>query len=132
MEEKEIKEVAAEAAVVDNAANNAASVEPTATAEELLKAALSTAEGSRKKQKELFSTHFGGTVDLAKVKKGAKKVLDSLDTKVAEWKANLNALLTAIQQKEATAGFDDLLAVAGGLSPELKAKLIEALQPNND
>lgn len=132
MENNNLPEVAAEAAVVDNAANTAASVEPTATAAELLEAALSTAEGSRKKQKELFSTHFGGTVDPAKVKKGAMKVLETLDTKVAEWKANLNALLKAIQQQEATAGFDNLLAVAGELTPELKAKLIEALQHKND
>lgn len=132
MEEKEIKEVAAEAAVVDNAANNAASVEPTATAEELLKAALSTAEGSRKKQKELFSTHFGGTEDRLKVKKAAKKMLETLDAKVAVWKANLNGLLQAINQAEATEGFDSLLETAGGLTPELKAKLLAALQPNND
>lgn len=133
MEEvKNTPEAAAEAAVVDNAANNAASVEPTATAEELLEAALSTAEGSRKKQKELFSTHFGGTVDRLKVKKAAKKVLETLDTKVAEWKANLNGLLQAINQAEATEGFDSLLETAGGLTPELKARLLAALQPNND
>lgn len=132
MEEKEIKEVAAEAAVVDNAANNAASVEPTATAEELLEAALSTAEGSRKKQKELFSTHFGGTEDRLKVKKAAERMLETLDAKVAGWKANLNALLQAIRQKEASEGFDSLMATVGELTPDLKEKLLAALQPNND
>lgn len=131
MEENKVNE-AAEAAVVDNAANNAASVEPTATAEELLEAALSTAEGSRKKQKELFSSHFGGTEDRLKVKKAAERMLETLDAKVAGWKANLNALLQAIRQKEASEGFDSLMATVGELTPELKEKLLAALQPNND
>lgn len=133
MEEvKNAPEVAAEAAVVDNAANNAASVEPAETAEELLKAALSTAEGSRKKQKELFSSHFGGTEDRLKVKKAAERMLETLDAKVAGWKANLNALLQAIRQKEASEGFDSLMATVGELTPDLKEKLLAALQPNND
>lgn len=131
MEENKVNE-AAEAAVVDNAANNAASVEPTATAEELLEAALSTAEGSRKKQKELFSSHFGGTEDRLKVKKAAERMLETLDAKVAGWKANLNALLQAIRQKEASEGFDSLMATVGELTPDLKEKLLAALQPNND
>lgn len=129
MEEKKNLE-AAEAAVVANAAN-AASVQPTATAEELLKAALSTAEGSRKRQKELFGSHFGGTENRSKVKKGAQRLLEELDTKVAVWRANLNALLTAIQQKDALAGFDDLLATAEALSPEMKARLLATLQPTD-
>lgn len=131
MEENKVNE-AAEAAVVDNAANNAASVEPAETAEELLKAALSTAEGSRKKQKELFSSHFGGTEDRLKVKKAAERMLETLDAKVAGWKANLNALLQAIRQKEASEGFDSLMATVGELTPDLKEKLLAALQPNND
>lgn len=131
MEEKEIKEVAAEAAVVDNAANNAAVVNNAVAAEELLKAALSTAEGSRKKQKELFSSHFGGTEDRLKVKKAAERMLETLDAKVAGWKANLNALLQAIRQKEASEGFDSLMATVGELTPDLKEKLLAALQPND-
>ena len=131
MEEKEIKEVAAEAAVVENAANNAAVVNNAVAAEELLKAALSTAEGSRKKQKELFSSHFGGTEDRLKVKKAAERMLETLDAKVAGWKANLNALLQAIRQKEASEGFDSLMATVGELTPDLKEKLLAALQPND-
>lgn len=133
MEEvKNAPEVAAEAAVVDNAANNAAEVNNAVAAEELLKAALSTAEGSRKKQKELFSSHFGGTEDRLKVKKAAERMLETLDAKVAGWKANLNALLQAIRQKEASEGFDSLMATVGELTPDLKEKLLAALQPNND
>ena len=126
MEENKLNE-AANAAVVDNAAN--AVVNNAVEAENLLKAAQSTAEGSRKRQKELFSTHFGGTEDLSKIKKGAERILADLDNKVAIWKANLTTLLEAIRQKEATAGFDNLLAEAQGLDPELKAKLLAALQP---
>lgn len=66
MNENAIPE-AANAAVVDNAAN--AVVDNAVKAENLLNAAKNTAEGSRKRQKELFSTHFGGTEDLSKVKK---------------------------------------------------------------
>lgn len=126
MNENAIPE-AANAAVVDNAAN--AVVDNAVKAENLLNAAKNTAEGSRKRQKELFSTHFGGTEDLSKVKKRAEIILANLDSKVAEWKSNLTILLEAIRQKEATAGFDNLLSEAQGLTPELKAKLLAALQP---
>lgn len=123
------QEVAAEAAVVANnvegAAVPATSVEPKADgAATLLAKALDKTDGARGRQGEIFGRHWSGSQSLAVLKKGAAETLALMET----YKANLEALLQEIEQKEAADYFAEVAANAAKLSPEEKAKIIAALQ----
>lgn len=117
-------EVAAEAAVVDNAANNAASVEPAAEAASLLAVALDSKKGARQEQCKLFGRHFSSTEKVEVVKKGAKAFLQS----VATWQQNLEALLKEIEQQESANRLQAVVEDADNLTPDELQAMIEALQ----
>lgn len=117
-------EVAADAAVVDNAANNAASVEPAAEAASLLAVALDSKKGARQEQCKLFGRHFSSTEKVEVVKKGAKAFLQS----VATWQQNLEALLKEIEQQESANRLQAVVEDADNLTPDELQAMIEALQ----
>lgn len=121
MEEKEIKEVAAEAAAINAAP--AASVEP-AEAANLLAVALDTKKGARQEQCKLFGRHFSSTEKMEVVKKGAKAFLQS----VAQWQQNLEALLKEIEQQESANRLQAVVDDAENLNPDELQAMIAALQ----
>lgn len=124
MEEKEIKEVAAEAAVVDNAANTAANVEPAEAAANLLEQVLDTTKDARSRQAKTFGRHWSGSQSLAVIKKGAKDTLKDFQ----KWQSNLEALLKEIEQQESADFLQGVADNADNLTPEAIQKVIDALQ----
>lgn len=111
----QISEVAAFAAeAVDTTAN-------TVKAVSLYEVALSK---DRKEQCKLFGRHFSSTEKAEVVKNGAINFLKEVDN----WKANLEALLQEIEQKEAANRMEAVLKGADSLSEDELQKMIEALQ----
>lgn len=118
-----VKEAAAEAAVVDKAAN-AVVDKPAEEAANLLAVALDTKKGARQEQCKLFGRHFSSTEKVEVVKKGAKAFLQS----VATWQQNLEALLKEIEQQESTARLQAVVDDAENLKPDELQAMIAALQ----
>lgn len=132
-ENKAIQEEAAVAAEVMNNVEAAAAVpaseEPEAVkAASLLDKALDKTEGARSRQGETFGRHWSGTQSLTVLKKGALETL----AEMVKHKANLEALLQEIEQKEAAEYFAEVTANAAKLSPAEKAKIIAALQGDGE
>lgn len=129
---EEMKSMQKEAAVAADVMNNVEGAAVPATSEEpeavkaasLLDKALDKTEGARSRQGETFGRHWSGTQSLAVLKKGALETLAEMETH----KANLEALLQEIEQKEAADYFAEVTANAAKLSPAEKAKIIAALQ----
>lgn len=117
MEEKNLQEVAANAAVVDNAAN-AVVENPAAEAVDLYSLATTKGEHQRTKQREAFGTHFGGTTDREKILKRIETTLELLP----KWEQNLNSLK---QEFSARAKSETLTGLLDGVeqTDEIKAAL---------
>lgn len=110
----QILEVAAEAAVVNNVvASEATSVEP-AKAASLLEVALSTEKGSRKEQYELFGRHFSSSTDVKVISDGVDKTLKV----ITKWQKNLEALQKEIAQKKSADFLASVVENAGNMTPE--------------
>ena len=123
MENKNLPEVAAEAAVNNAVAEAAASVE-TAKAATLLEVALNTEKGGRKEQCKLFGRHFSSTTKVEVIKKGAEATLQVLAT----WQRNLEALLQEIEAKKSADFLAEVAASAANMPAEELQKAIAALQ----
>ena len=102
---------------VMNPANGAA-----APAAEAPKSKLDIAtSNSYSDQHDAFGTHFGKT-KRDKEEELLKRVREQL-ANLPKWEANLKALEAELQQKQATAKFEELKAMYAFLTPEQKAAL---------
>ena len=124
-----VMEEAANAAGVKPAEAQAEAQKPaTEVAKDPLKEALDKSEGARSRQKALFGHHFSGSQDIKVLKAVAERRLKAM----VQVKANLEALIQAVDQKLATDYFNEVAANAANLTPEALDKAIQALQAQKE